>query len=375
MAEEVKQLKHLKLAVFFTYGVSLKRWQELGMLGREMALYERLAKELGGIYFLTYDREDESLISSLCSQGITVLPKKYPLPNWLYSIFLPFIYRRELKQAHLYKTNQMLGSWSAVIASRLFHVPLIVRTGYSLSSFAKARGTWRFFIARIIEKIASANAQVITVATPSDANEWSKRGVQAIVVPNFVDTEKFQPQRGKKSSEGESLRLLAIGRLTPQKNYSVLLSALSRFPQVELDIIGSGPLHTSLVTQAKTLGVSVHFHGNVPHDELPVWLERSDIFVLPSLYEGHPKVLLEAMAMEKAILATDVPGIREVLTHGKNAYIVPPAAAGLAEGLLALKKNPDLRQSLGIEARKTVVAEYSLEKILERELNLYATLI
>jgi glycosyltransferase involved in cell wall biosynthesis len=105
-------------------------------------------------------------------------------------------------------------------------------------------------------------------------------------------------------------------------------------------------------------------------------LTQASIVVLPSYREGLPKVLLEAAACGKPLIATDVPGCRDVVTNGVNGILVPPRdAAGFAHAIRALLSNPGLSKTMGVAAREAVVRRFSVEHIANETINLYRELL
>lgn len=162
------------------------------------------------------------------------------------------------------------------------------------------------------------------------------------------------------TGEKEPLRLLAVGTLCARKGFDVLLQACVRLKQQGLDfelrIVGSGPLARRLKWQSWRLGLRkrVIFVGQVPHENMPDLYRRADIFVAPSRvakngdYDGLPSALTEAMAFGCAVVASDLPGIREAVQNGESGVIVPPnAAEALGKALLALAAKPEERKRLG----------------------------
>lgn len=363
---ETKQLTDTTIALFFTYGVSLDLWEKKGMLGRELAIYKRLGPSVKRIYFITYHRDDARFADELAQYNITVLPKKWLLPNLLYSFLIPFVYKKELRSCNALKTNQMLGSWVAVLAKKLYKKALIVRTGYSLSIFSKRASKIKYWLSNIIEAIALPSADIFVVATEEERAFYATKHDHIRVIPNYVDTDIFRPLE-KKHSKESTYHLLCIGRLSLQKNLAALIQAVATLEDVHLDIIGTGELKDEFVALVEETGASVSFLGNKPHDELPQYIANADIFVLPSHYEGNPKVLLEAMSCGAAVLTTDVPGIAPVVSHKETAYVVQTDAASLAAGIRALCDDEALRTQMGAQARAYIIEHNSLDATVAKE--------
>lgn len=365
-----ESLKNKKLALFFTYPVSLELWEKLGILSREIKLYRRLGEKLGKIYFITYGTADGRFAEMLARYNITVLPKKYRLPNFIYSFLIPWFYRRELIGCDFFKTNQMAGSWSAVLSKIIFSKKLIVRTGYPLSLNAGKESAVKFVLSKIIEKIALVFASTMVVATQYEL-EYYGFNPKIKVIPNYVDTEEFRPLSAEHSFN-DITTLLFIGRLSPEKNLLSLFSALAGM-DIRLQIIGSGALETELKALAETEKLMVEFLGNREHEILPEFINRANIFVLPSLYEGNPKVLLEAMACGAVVVGTAVRGISNIIKDGENGFLSGTAAAELKlkiAQIIGMKDEPVLKD-IRARAREFILENYSLDKILEWELKNY----
>jgi len=379
-------MKNKKLALFFTAGVSLKIWQQTGSLDREIKPYIHLAKYFKQIYFLSYGNKSELKYQNLLPTNITILPNKWPIPSKIYSFLLPFLYRRELKETDFYKTNQMSGSWSAVIAKWFYKKKLIVRCGYELLSFLtnQKRSTLKRKIIYLAEKIAYQNADQIILTSNKDKRfikEKFKASDQKIkIIPNYIDTGLFKPLNTSK----EKNRLIFVGRLKKQKNLFNLIKAISGLEMphselcsttgdIKLVIFGSGPLKNKLEVFAQEKKAQVEFKGNIPNQQLPIELNKSEIFILPSFYEGCPKTLLEAMACGLPCIGTNVQGIKEIIKHQENGHLCQTDVQSIKKAIITLLQNKDLKKKIGINARQTILDNFSLEKILKKEIEVYET--
>jgi glycosyltransferase involved in cell wall biosynthesis len=149
-------------------------------------------------------------------------------------------------------------------------------------------------------------------------------------------------------------RLLFVGRLAPEKGITHLLDVTKQLvasgSPLELHIVGTGALKTALFNRAEALGLTeyVSFHGFVPQGEtLRQFYRENDLFVLPSLYDQQPKVLIEAMAHSLPVVATNVGGIPSLIQDGHNGLLVPPAQpAAMASAIRRILADSDLRQKL-----------------------------
>lgn len=111
-------------------------------------------------------------------------------------------------------------------------------------------------------------------------------------------------------------------------------------------------------------------------EDMPQVLSSANLVVLPSYREGLPKVLLEAAASARAIVATDVPGCREIVRHGANGLLVPPRdPTALAQAIRTLLESPEERERLGHAGRQIAVTEFAEEIVVKQTLALYRKLL
>ena len=371
------KLKDKTLVLFLTAGMSLDAWHKGGMLTREIAIYNELARNLDKIYFLSYGDENELQYRKLLADNIEILFDKHGIGTLLYSFLAPFIHRRALKSADFFKTNQMVGSWTAVIAKMLFKKRLILRQGFPwlLTLQEKKESKVKIIIASLIEPIAYKVADKIVV-TSQHTREYviEKYGLnpeRVVVIPNYVDTDAFKPS---KTTGKEKNRIIFVGRLDKEKNLVNLIDAVKTL-DVELVLIGEGPYEEILKTKVESERIgNVSFLGVIPNERLPLELNRSEIFVLVSIYEGNPKTLLEAMACGLPVIGTDVRGIKEVINHKKNGYLCDTSAESMKEAIMNVLESDELRGRMGRYARETIVEHYSVKSLATKELSLLTAL-
>lgn len=369
------KLKDKVLAVFLTLGVSLKTWHDIGMIDREVAIYNALSKYFRRVYFLTYGGDEDLEFRGYLADNITIIPKKYITNNLLYSLMIPFIQRNILKDVHILKTNQMRGSWSAVLTKLIYRKKLVVRTGYILSlHFAKGNPRSKLkWTMKSIEGFAYKLASAIITSSQANFDYVEKNyhpRSNHVLIPNYVETSVFKPMNVTKQKGS----ICFIGRLTRQKNLVALLEALRGLPYT-LSIIGSGKQGEQLREFARKNQVKVSFLGNVPNHELPEVLNRHELFILPSLWEGMPKTLLEAMACGLPVIGTKIDGTKEVIEHGENGILCDTDSGSIREAITTLMEKEEFRKRIGINARKTIEEKFSLEKLVDKELELYLRLL
>jgi glycosyltransferase involved in cell wall biosynthesis len=172
---------------------------------------------------------------------------------------------------------------------------------------------------------------------------------------------------------------LFAGRLAPQKGVDDLIDALDLLqhvlPALRTLIVGDGPLRAQLESRASAfcLDPFVRFLGH--RDDVPRLLEAADLLVLPSLYEGLPNVVLEAMRFRKPVVATAAPGTTELVVDGQTGLLVPVRKhTALAQAIRTVIEDPRLARRLGEAGRARVDAEFGVETMVERFAELYESL-
>lgn len=364
------------VSVFFTQGVSLRAWDELGMFEREVALYRRLQLFEVNVTFITYgDNSDITYQDRI--PGIKICCNRWKLPVKLYASLIPWLHRRALRDADLIKTNQMNGADYALRAARCLGKPLLARCGYLWSkNIILENGKDSLLAQRSlkIEEMVFGQARHIIVTTPrmmeSVTGRFPTLTDRVTVIPNYVNTTLFAPRKYRLDGKA---RFCFVGRLAPEKNLEALLSAV-RSLNVELYIVGQGPLDAPLRRLAAD-NANIVFTGRIPNEELPELFARCTGFILPSFYEGHPKALIEAMACGIPVIGTDVTGINEVITHGETGLLCRTDVDSLRTTIRLLAADKQLQERLGKGAREFVVRNYALDMVAASELAIYSRLL
>jgi glycosyltransferase involved in cell wall biosynthesis len=366
------ELPDVHLVVFMTAGMSLVAWDQLGTLEREVELYRRLRPHLGRITLVTYgNRGDQSFEDRL--PGIEIVCNRWGLPSRAYRWLITRVHARSWPGAVVVKSNQTLGADVALRAARAASGAFVARCGYMLSEFtARASGaeSGEAVAHAALEDVVFRAADQCVVTTAAMAAMIRARGVDAArvqVVPNYVDTDWLAPDRGARRPD----RVGFVGRLDDQKNLFALVEAM-RGLDAELWIAGDGPHAAALQKRVAETGGRATFLGRLPHRDLRDMLNSCTIFVLPSLYEGHPKALLEAMSCELPVIGTDVPGIREVLRDQETGWLCGTSSSDLAAAIQKLLADAELRNRLGRAARIEIVRSCGLDRVVDLELSVLA---
>jgi glycosyltransferase involved in cell wall biosynthesis len=221
-----------------------------------------------------------------------------------------------------------------------------------------------------------AQSQTVIAVSHAVADHAERAGVnpnKLTVIANGVDVDEYSPAFYKGA---DRLRIACVGRLIGNKGPHHLLEAvpalLGDAPEAEVVFVGDGPMLETLQRRATELGLNdnVTFLGS--RDDVADILRDSDVFVRPSLTEGMPLAVLEAMACGLPVIATAVGGTGEVIRHLHNGILVSPCDhSGLAKALIDIALDDRLRERLGTNARLSVEEDYSWERVIEANLDIY----
>jgi len=266
------------------------------------------------------------------------------------------------------------------IAAHNARVPVVIVAEMAVDLW-KGRGqlTVDRFLTRWTDRVVGNSNAV--------AEFYRKVGVPSeklAVIPSGIGDEEppeVDPAEVRRSLgfAADAPMILFAGRLAPQKAVNDLLAALdvlqNVMPELRTVIVGDGPLRENLEDLARAFHLSnaVKFLGH--RNDVPRLLAASDLLVLPSLYEGLPNVVLEAMRFRKPVVATAAPGTTEVVVHGETGLLVPmKKPAALAQAIRQVLQDRDLAIRLGQAGRRRAEAEFRVETMVERFASLYEQL-
>jgi glycosyltransferase involved in cell wall biosynthesis len=210
-------------------------------------------------------------------------------------------------------------------------------------------------------------------------------GKRAIRIYNAINLQRFEDLQvdrlAKRRGLGlkrEALVVGAVGRLTKQKGYAILLDAaalvLKKLPQTRFLIIGSGELQGELKRHAQSLGIDTKVIFTGARKDIEELIAVMDVFVSSSLWEGLPTAVLESMAAKVPVVATRVSGSSELINHGRTGLLVPPGdPKSLADGIMLLLTKRQKAISMGIEAYRYLKEKFSMENIAKQYATLYTS--
>ncbi len=379
----------MRVCLLFTFGVSLNLWEDKGILEREILLYKKLQEKDVDISFLTHGGKKDLKYSNILN-GIEVIPtlklteSRNDTISLLKSFLLPIKLRKLFRSIDIIKTNQLKGWWIAGIAKVLYRKPLIIRGGYErlVKYFLEYKSKKKIFFFKYIYNYARiflndllayklANRIILTSDLDIDfitkTFKLNKKKAKIHHISNYIDIDLFKPLNLDKKERS----VLFIGKFSYQKNILNLLKAFKNLNNFSLSIIGKGPLEKSIRNYIIENNLNINLLGIVPNRKIPEIINQHEIFVLPSHWEGNPKVLLEAMSCGVPCIGSNVWGINNIIHHRKNGYLCKKSAKSIRNAILTIYNNKILRDRISKNARDFVIKNCSLDLIVSKEFLIY----
>jgi len=282
-------------------------------------------------------------------------------------------YKPDVVHTHLYVLRYTL------LPSILCRVPVCVHT---IHNIAQKEVEW---VGKLIHEVCFRFAHVVPVSISKEVATSVRQvygaKVWTPVIYNGVKTALFSSYSGLDQTKNrEETIILHVGRFSPQKNHRLLLEAFSiasaECPKLKLWLVGDGELRPSIEEMVQKLGLGDRIRFLGTRSDIPKLMACCDIFVLSSKWEGFGLVIAEAMAAGKPVVATSVDGVPELVENGLTGLLVPPDDANaLAEALLLLAKEPELRQVMGQNGQKKAIDCFDISRTAREYEALYCRLL
>lgn len=360
----------MNLAVILSLGES---FTDLKRSGQDQLMItqniESFSKVFDHVYVFTYKREKVKL-----PKNCTLIIPPFKLHRYLYALAMPFIHFSIIKKCQLLRPFQLSGTIPAIVARIFFNKKYVFNLGYDYTAFAQIENKpLQAFFYKLLQPLATALAVKVIVKNKSLISMPYALCPKQVYIPNGVDTNLFKP---KQRSPNKAPRVLFIGRLEPQKNILNFIRAVSNLKtNTKLTIIGSGSQKAEIINLSKKLKINLKLISHLPHQKLPSIYQTSDIFVLPSIKEGSPKVLLEAMSCGLPCIVSKIPEHRSIITHQINGWLTDTDPGSIASSLNHLLQAKSLQARLKTNARKLIMQKYNISQIMNKELKLLRTAV
>lgn len=300
------------------------------------------------------------------------------LGDKLAKLFDRYIKRHKIEFDLIHAHFTWPSGYAAVKLSKKFNSPLVITAhGYDVYDLPFRSEEW---FQKVKFALDSAD-HVITVSKSNFTllvNELSIPADKISIIPNGFNSNLFKPMdkvlaRKRLNLSEDKKIILNVANLVPVKGHKYLIEAMKNIVKdrkdIMLIIVGDGPLRGDLEKQIKKLNLEnyVKLAGAKPHDEIPLWMNAADIFVLPSLSEGNPTVMFEALGVGLPFVGTAIGGVPEIITSEDYGLLCPPADPEcLAEKILiALDKEWDR------EKIRKYAEQFTWDNIVKQTLKFY----
>lgn len=271
------------------------------------------------------------------------------------------------------------------LAAWLAGTPVIIVTVHNFVVYEEVPLFKRMLFTRGEKFLSRKTSGIITVSRALKAELARKFGIpgnKMVAIYNGIDLARFNTKpdldrlRQSYGIANDRPVVGTVARLAPQKGLSFFIEAIAMMVKEgsagTFVIIGDGPLRPELEAQAERLGVAGRVIFTGYRSDIVPFLKMFDIFVVPSIAEGLSITTIEAMAAGKAVIASEVGGLPELVQHEQNGLLVPPRDAGaLARAMNFLLARPELCEKMGLAGNRMVTADFTCETMISKTRDLY----
>ncbi len=352
------------LGVFLAIGESWRDFQKKGqdklLLNYNLRNYSRSFEK---VYVFSYENENIKL-----GKNIILVPNKTHLHRYLYSILLPLIHSEIVKKCDVFRGLQITGGIPGILTKLIYGKRTVINYGYPYAKFAWIEGKYiRSILYRFLETLIIAYSDRIIV-TFKEGRQYIQDSSKVIFIPNGINLNIFKPLK----KINKKYTILFIGRLEIQKNLIMLLEAVSKLPRSLRTVlfIGRGTYKQQLTKYAQEKKICLSIIDKIPNNQLPEYYNQAKIFVLPSIIEGNPKVLLEAMSCALPCVGNNVPGIRSIIKDKVTGLLFNNNHLSLFEVLSSLIADKKLASKMGLAAREHISGNYNYQILSIKEIKI-----
>ncbi len=349
-----------------------------------LSLSENLNKNIFEPVVLSFT--DGPMINLLNKMNIdtTIIYTEKPFNFFIWKKVRAFIKEKKIELIHAHGTR---ANSNVYWAAQSLKIPLI----YSIHGWS-FHDNQKSFIKKIrvySEKFLTSKSRINISVSESNKQTGIKniKSFSSVVINNGIDQQKFNPAKTFKNVRKElaineqQIVLLFIARFTSHKQPLTLIhafaKALKEIPGLLLLMVGEGDEKDAALQLAKELSIQNNIIFEPFRQDVPDVLNAADIFILPSLWEGLPIGLLEAMSMGKAVIASNVDGTCEIIKDKYNGCLVPlnNLQNELAEKIILLANDAELRQQYGSNAMETVKNRFNAATMTKQIEDIYTSLL
>ena len=377
--------KPIKLLVLFTFKMRLTEWINLGIVDREMGYYDKFPDNYK-IDYLTYDN---TISTNNVKSRFSFLYNKYHLNPFIYSILVPFLFYKEIKEYNIIKTNQFSGAWVGCLIKLISRKKIsVLRGGYIWGEKDIEGGgiinNLKKYIIKCLNKWSLNFADKTFLTSQRDLNYlksiYKKNGFSRKVtfITNSIDLNKYQYRDFIERFDSKELKIISIGRLVEMKNIQSNLAGLAKLPiKIKYTILGSGPFKQYLEDLSNKLNINAQFLDNVPNDQIPDYLSDNYILLHTQNYgSGISKVMLEAMACGLIVVASKIPPHEILVKDGITGFICDTTPESINKAIKrVLSTNKYSLRDISENALTLIQREYCMSTMVKKECKIYEKLL
>lgn len=359
----------MNLGLLLPLGDSLKNFAEHGQDVRFVKYYlTEYSKKFSRVFVFSYENENYKNLPNNCE---LVCPPKN-IHRYLYGLLLPFIRFFEYKKCDVFRCFHPSAAIPAIFGKICLGKKFIFNYNYDYLEWARVENKNYLIPFLFIQQWLAFKFSDRVFTADEKTKNYAEKFVpssKVTIIRNGVDTNCFRPMLKVKDIKEKII--LSVGRLETQKNYKQLIEAVSKLKQkTKLIIVGKGSLKKELIKTALKLEVKLEIIDMVPNNKLPKIYNSADVYVQPSLMEAPVKALLEAMSCGLPCVATNVVGIRDLISNGQTGFLTNLSANDLSKKIAEVLSNNKNATKMGLKARESVVDKYNLPKFIEAEIKI-----
>lgn len=368
----------MNVAVFLTYNYSLQTWLNSGTLNRELEIYKQISKVNSTEFtFYTYgDSDDQGLIKDFPNSKVVSMfnniSTKGRWYKFIYSLFIPLIYRKNIKNEDILHQHQLLGSWVVLISKLLFGKKILIRTGYDMYEFSKLNNEsyLRRFLFNCLTYVSLKFSDLYTTTSKEDIkflkSNYKIDHEKIKLRPNWIIDNNFKKINSRISDE-----VLSVGRLDKQKNYKQLITLFTKDTNFSLKIIGSGPEKKELENIIQNNDLKVSIIDNLNNEEIKKAMNNYKYYLSSSKFEGNPKTILEAMSTGCIVIASNIKNHKEIIKHGTTGFLFNLDSPDIFETFKELEASSELQEKISLNAFRTVIEKNDISIISKKMIDDY----
>lgn len=332
-------------------------------------IWEELSKGFDEYHILARSSDNRYHTSSLNNIHLHLVPKLGSSKSFFLTSWIMMVIIKKYKIDLILSQCPLFGGVTAIIASKFYRIPVMIEMhGQIYFNIMKSMRKRDKVISKLIKFSLSRATKVRALSRKMEIELKNYvNNVNVVIIPNRVNLRIYKDPKASYQIF-ESVKIISVGRFVWEKNYELAIKSIIQIKEkynVHLTLIGGGPLLKKL-EQISSGHDDITLIENLPQKSIVPLLRNADIYIQPSISEGMPRTILEAMAIGLPIIASNIGSIPDVLKHNYNGLLIEPNdLEQLVIFLEYLIENEVIREKLGTNGLKTVLNSHEWNKVFE----------